>query len=225
MKVVLIPPPHISHNREAEGAVIHPPLGLLCISAVARQAGHDIVITDLNIARQRRILPPRGEWDEAAAYFILSHKPDIVGFSTLCSSFPSSVQICKALKRKSASIPVLFGGPQATLVYRDLLLEIPEIDFVLMGEADYSFTDFLDSMNGFENKPVQGLAYRKNGDVTHEDPKGTIDIQSLPMPDYGFWAFTEVIEKEWCSKKIPIDAGRGCPFNCYFCSTSRFFKT
>jgi radical SAM superfamily enzyme YgiQ (UPF0313 family) len=155
MRAVIIPPPLIWKGPEYPYRV-HPPLGPINVATVARQSGHDVTICDINVARCRRDLPDSELWHEAAAEYVLASDPEIVGFGTMSSSFPATILIAKAIKSSYPSLPVVFGGPQATLVYRDLMAEMPEVDFVLTGEADYSFTKFLDNFSLGSSQRVPG---------------------------------------------------------------------
>ncbi len=202
---------------------MYPPLGAMGLATAARQAGHEAIICDLNIARRRGELPDSGAWHETAAEYILALEPEVVGFGTICSSFAATILIAKALKARSGSLPIIFGGPQATLVYRDLLANVPEVDFVLTGEADFTFTQFLDNLS-LERRPrVPGLAQRDGGNIVMEPPGDAVDLDSLPMADYGLWPIGEAVQRGWYKGRIPIDAGRGCPYRCSFCSTSKYF--
>jgi len=224
MKVVIVPPPLFSRELRDSGVIVDPPLGALCLATVAIEQGHDVQICDLAVARRQRLVPPRSRWHEAAADYILSLEPEIVGFGTVCSSFPTSVLVCQALKDRRPSLTTVFGGPQASLVYRDLLLEVPEVDFVLAGEADFTFTDLLGRLETRPDVRVQGLAERRRATIVQEPSRDMVDPDKLPFLNYGLWPFEEAIEKGWCEPVIPIDAGRGCPYACTFCSTSRFFR-
>jgi len=183
-----------------------------------------VTICDLNVGRCRGDLPDSDHWHEAAADYVLASDPEMVGFGTMSSSFPATILIAKAVKDRSPSLPVVFGGPQATLVCRDLLAEIPEVDFVLAGEADYSFTTFLDNFFPESNRRVPGLARRHNGDIVLEPQGPPVKLDSLPVNDFGLWPIEEAIQKGWFKTGIPIEAGRGCPNRCYFCSTNTFFQ-
>lgn len=223
MRAIIIPPPLIPKDRENPYPV-HPPLGPMSMSTVARQSGHDVALCDLNLARCRGDLPDSADWHGAAAEYIVALEPEIVGFGTMCSSFASTILIAKATKALRPSLPVVFGGPQATVVYRDLMVKIPEVDFVLAGEADYSFALFLDSFYLQRRPKTPGLAQREGGEIALEPTGSPVEIDHLPMADYSLWPIMEAVERGWYIQGIPIDAGRGCPYRCSFCSTSKYFQ-
>ena len=223
MRAVIIPPPLIGKGPEYPNRV-HPPLGPINLAMVARQAGHDVTICDINVARCRGDLPDSELWYEAAAEYVLASDPEIVGFGTMSSSFPATILIARAIKASNPSLPVVFGGPQATLVCRDILAELPEVDFVLTGEADYSFTKFLDNISTGSSQKVPGLAQRHKGGIALEPQGPPVSLDSLPINDFSLWPLKEAVQRGWFKTGIPIEAGRGCPYRCYFCSTNKFFQ-
>src|SRR5205807_8106430 len=68
---------------------------------------------------------------------------DLYGFSTICNSYPVTVQIAEQLKRLRPGSVVLFGGPQASVVDVTSLRHFPFVDFILRGEADCSLPAFV----------------------------------------------------------------------------------
>jgi hypothetical protein len=223
MKAVLVPPPLIVWRSDGR-LEAYPPLGIISLATVARQQGHAVAICDLNVERCRGLLPANAGWDEAAAEHILTFGPDVVGFGTICSGFPASIAVAKALKARRPSLPVLMGGPQASLVVNHLLREVPEVDFVLTGESDHTFARFLEGFHQGRPQAVPGMAWREGGAVRLEPGGPPVDLNALPMCDYGMWPLLEAWENGWFEGGVPIDAGRGCPFRCSFCSTSLFFR-
>ena len=223
MKTILVPPPLITYKSE-DVFPVSPPLGLMSITTVAQKNGHDVAICDLNIERKRGRIPKKNDWHRAAAEYILSLQPELVGFGSMCSSFPATILICKVLKGKCPSLKTVMGGPQATMVFHDLLLTVPEIDYILTGEADFSFSELLDALKSSPKPGLPGLAYRKDGGVTYQPPGDPVDPDALPTINYDTWPIRKAIEEGWHRSSLPIDAGRGCPYRCSFCSTNTFFR-
>jgi radical SAM superfamily enzyme YgiQ (UPF0313 family) len=196
----------------------------MSITTVARHAGLDVSICDLNLARYRNELLAGEMPYGLAAEYLLSFKPDLLGFGTICSTLPGAVMVCQALNKKGAKPVIVFGGPQATIVHEQLLVKVPEIDYVLCGEADYSFTELIKSFGSPSQGQVPGLAQRIDGRIAFTPLQHSVDVNTLPLINYDTWPLREAMQKGWFSKGIPIDAGRGCPYRCAFCSTSRFFS-
>ncbi len=162
-------------------------------------------------------------FDNADYHFVARHllelQPDIIGFSTWCISYPASLLIAKEIKKANSKIPIIFGGPQASVLAEKTLQMFPQVDFVLTGEADYSFPRFVEEWN--KQQPdfssVPGLCYSdSNKQIFYNKPDNAIlEMDNLPLPAY------ELFPRQ---KSIKLDVGRGCPFNCSYCSTNSFFS-
>jgi radical SAM superfamily enzyme YgiQ (UPF0313 family) len=154
-----------------------------------------------------------------AALDILKQKPFLIGFSTWCISYPASILVARELKKAAPQIPVIFGGPQASILPVETLTAFPFIDFILSGEADFSFPLFLDEF--LKNTPdfskVPGLTYRVNNDTIQQShvKEQITNPDELPIP------LVKLIPK---NRIIKLDVGRGCPFQCTFCTTNDFFS-
>ena len=77
-------------------------------------------------------------------------------------------------------------------------------------------------LQGTPDHSVNGLVYRtKDGIAQNPRPELVADLDSLPDIDYSLIGLNDSSAK---FKKLPIDAGRGCPFGCSYCSTSSFWS-
>jgi radical SAM superfamily enzyme YgiQ (UPF0313 family) len=154
---------------------------------------------------------------------ILLSNPKSVGFSTWCHSYPLSLLLARRIKKLNPEIPIIFGGPQATSLAVETLERYKFIDYILKGEADYSLIRLLDVIlaekSTFTVSDVEGLTYRDPKDshrIINNCPGGFIsNLDDLPVPQY---------EKLYNKSALLIETGRGCPYNCTYCSTSKFFK-
>lgn len=94
------------------------------------------------------------------------------------------------------------------------------MDFVLRGEADDSFPALVSALaSGKTVTNIPGLTFREKGRI-RRNPNGPaiLDMDLLPLPAYDLVpAFKNPVA-------IPLEAGRGCPFSCTFCSTNDFFR-
>ena len=126
---------------------------------------------------------------------IVEKNPKIIGFSTWCFSYPSAILIAKAIKALSPELPVVFGGPQASILDEETMKEYPFIDFILKGEADESLIKLLKYIlsNGKNHdiSQIEGLTYRipgKKKKIMHNGGYGFIEnLDSLPIPSSGKW--------------------------------------
>ena len=98
---------------------------------------------------------------QAFADKIASERPDIVAFSCYIWNITKTLEICKSVKEKCGCVIVL-GGPEVAYRPGEMLEQYSFTDYVLSGEGEWAFSDFLDSING-DLSSVAGLTYRENG--------------------------------------------------------------
>jgi B12 binding protein/radical SAM family protein len=196
-----------------------PPLGVLSLAAVLKARGLHTDIIDLTSLWTRSRCPPEQLFKETVAA-LRAAKPQILGLSTICSTYPLTLRLAKTLSQKFPDIPIVLGGPQASVVDTATLNAFPFVDFVLRGEAEDTMPTLVDCLlNGSSPRRLPGLTFRNGAGVQRNPDAVPIqDLDSLPLPS--FEAYSDV--SQWPS--LPLEIGRGCPFSCRFCSTSGFFR-
>jgi radical SAM superfamily enzyme YgiQ (UPF0313 family) len=207
------------YNSDREPTMLHLPLGLLSLAAVLEEAGHHVSVLDFNYAVSLgEVLLDDGFYD-AVASKVQEKSPQLVGFSTMCNSYHIALRMAEAVKSRLPQVPILFGGPQASAVDADTLEAFPFVDMVLRGEAEQTLPVLLASLEAEELlSQVPGLTYHADGRIVRNpDPPLLKDLDSLPIPAYHL--FPHDIRSD-----LDLDVGRGCPFACSFCSTSRFWR-
>jgi predicted pyridoxine 5'-phosphate oxidase superfamily flavin-nucleotide-binding protein/tRNA A37 methylthiotransferase MiaB len=228
MKFVLSTSPHLDHtfvtrvkNQVADDSRIAQtfvPMGLLSLrSAVEAQA--DIQIADINKMLNCGALPLGPNFYNDAAEWLLGYGADVIGFMTEADSYHHLIQIFRRVKAKQPKTMTLLGGVHATAVHRETLERFNWIDFVLRGEGETAFQQFIAELSGAGRLNLVGnLTYRSDNDIreTAEQPLIS-DLDSLPWPD------CSSIEVE-DSDAIYLEIGRGCPFKCNFCYTAPYWK-
>ncbi len=155
---------------------------------------------------------------ESFAYEIINEKPDVVAFSCYIWNITKTLEICRVIKR-NLDCKIILGGPEVAYRPKDILEKYEFTDFVLSGEGEWTFPDFLDNING-DLSLVSGLTYRKNGEIiTIAENEYTYNP---PSP------FSDEFFKNLNGRISYIETARGCPYRCAFClsgscSTLRFF--
>ena len=203
---------------------LQPHLGLLSLVAVARRGGLEADIFDPKLALAGGSLQWSATLYEDAANLILERRPDVVGFTALGCNFHCVVQIATALHRRCPALPLLLGGPHASILHREILERLPCFVAVVRHEAEDTFLPVLGALGSDRMADVPGVSWRRpNGEVGGEvvcnpgAPK-VGDLDTLPVP-----AFDRHALEGRNLSSIRVEAGRGCPFSCTFCSTASFF--
>lgn len=162
---------------------------------------------------------------ENTAKKLLQKQPAIVSFYCRCDCFLADIMIAKRLKEQRPDLFIVFGGPHSDASAYDILNEIPWVDFCCSGEGETTvYPLFSALLDGRDYSQVDGLTYRKNGEIVR-NPTAVLwsDLDTLPDIDYSLIP-SAVIENTIKQKKsAAIEAGRGCPFNCAYCSSSLFW--
>ncbi len=184
--------------------------GIASLSAILKSKGHHVQLAHIyNLSKSENII------EQVSAGF------DLIAFSTTTPMFPF-VQYCsKMLKKHFKDIPILCGGAHATSATTETLKN-SDIDYLCVGEGEYFILDFLEYLQGSRSKnDVKNLAY-KNGanEVIVNELRQPIDpLDDLPFPD------REIFDLQHRNATVGhILAGRGCPYQCAYCSNSHLNK-
>ncbi|MFM0380088.1 radical SAM protein [Paraburkholderia strydomiana] len=214
-------------NLLFEGGLSHPTfdlqphLGLMSLVSVLRKRGLQAVIYDPKIELANGELTLSSDLYRAVASRIAAHDADVVGFTALGCNFPFVVRTAQRLKAKQPHRPILLGGPHATILHREALERFACFDVVVRHEAEETLPLALTALGGNHTLlTVPSITFRtRNNTILSTGSIGVVeDLDSLPVPAYDAYPIAELGLSE-----IRIEAGRGCPFSCTFCSTASFF--
>src|SRR2546423_1250376 len=233
MKVCLISPPTVIEFNErlvtefeATRLIFeHAPMGILSLAAVLEQQGIESEIIDLNRLFYKYISGDHKksglDFCTYAAEAFAGVTADVFGFSTICSSYPLTLRLARAVRSTCPDVFIMLGGPQASVVDVATLKSFPSVDLIVRGEAEETLPRVLDTLA--DRQPnfasIAGVTYRDAQNVVRNPNAPVIeDLDRLPMPAFHLYPHTTD-----CTF-VPIEAGRGCPFACNFCSTNDFFR-
>lgn len=135
---------------------IHSNLAVYSLKAYAKKYGktnHQIKIKEYTI----------NQYPEDILADIYNEKADVVGFSCYIWNIAIANQVINNLKKVDENITVAVGGPEVS--YNPVqVLENKNIDYVMCGEGEEVFKNFLDNYAS-DILSTKGLAYRKDGKV------------------------------------------------------------
>jgi radical SAM superfamily enzyme YgiQ (UPF0313 family) len=222
MKIVFVDNFFYLRSTDRVMVTVSPQLGLLSLAAILEEAGHNVAILD------PKLVFSKGQWRvpepafyQAWADAVLDLVPDIVGFTALGRTLPHTVAAAAAIKERQWDLPILIGGPHATILGRDLLEPFPCIDVLVRYEAEPQVRDVVEAVYARRDlSSIPNLVFRTPlGIVSTAVEQRLPDMDQLPFPAYHLYPEEELIGKE-----LAVEAGRGCPFACTFCSTANFFQ-
>lgn len=202
MKILLIQP-----NTSTLRGTLCPPIGLMYVGAVAREAGHQVRILDRNI-------------DYFSLSKMKSFKPDIVGITSMTGPMLlDAVHVSKKAKEiLGKETPVVWGGVHASIL-PDETLQNDYIDYVVVGEGEYTFLDLVEALNNGSREigAIQGLAWKEAGRVKVNQPRPV--LKNLDVLPYLPWDLVNA--GKYFDIEIVLVSSRGCPFSCSFCLSGR----
>jgi radical SAM superfamily enzyme YgiQ (UPF0313 family) len=199
---------------------VHPHLGLLSLAATAVPDGHEVSIYDPKRRIRSGALPYDDTLYERVADDLLLDSPDAVGFTTLGCSFLFALGVARELERRAADLPILLGGPHATMLAQPILERYECFDVVVRHEGEQTFPAVLAGLEDRRFADVLGVTWRTPSGIEQTAGSPRIDdLDQLPLLDYELYPMAQLD-----LDLIRIEAGRGCPFACTFCSTATFFQ-
>ncbi|MDB2576261.1 B12-binding domain-containing radical SAM protein [Planctomycetota bacterium] len=225
MKILLASSPH----ADTFGYSMPPP-GLLRLGGALRDASHDVALEDLAFRLGSGDLPAGDGLPVAAAALLASRgRPDVVGLSVMGATLPVALLIAEQLKETWPTVPIVLGGPGVHGVDVELLERFPAVDLVARGEGEVTVVELCEALeSGLEAAgAVDGITHREGGEVRRAPDRAMLrDLAALPAYAWDLLPpiakYKEITGEE--DGLVPIDSGRGCAYDCSFCSIGRTWR-
>ncbi len=130
---------------------------------------------------------------------ILEQRPGVVGFSVYVWNVAFVLAVLRLLKVVAPEVRTLVGGPQfdSAAAAEPFL---PLVDAVVQGEAEGVIESLVRGL--LEGRPAPGL-------VAAEPP----DLGTIALP------YDEYVDADIATRMIYVEASRGCPFRCAYCTS------
>jgi len=148
-------------------------------------------------------------------------KPDVVGISSLFTPyFREALEVAARVKKRTDAI-VVMGGSHASAAPESLLAS-PNVDYVIRGEGERAFVEFLRYLKGERQiDRVPNLAYKSRGEIIFNPIGDNFPIDELPFPDLSDLRSSNY---ELAGKPMTfMITSRSCPHKCSFCSVHSTF--
>lgn len=193
------------------------PIYLPLLAAVLRRASHTVIILEPLAAGPQ---PP----PEQLAADLLRFHPDLVLFDVRMEAWGTFRACIRAARAALPGALLLAGGRHATLCPQELLRFTPELDAVLMGEAEAALAALA---GGAVPAQVPAVVTRAGapGPVNTQPPLA--DLDQLPLPAW------DLLDMAYYTQRTPrvipcvplrtatLQSSRGCASRCLFCAEGR----
>ena len=153
---------------------------------------------------------------------INSFNPGLVCFTAVYSQYHFIENIARFVKNRWPDKYLLIGGVHATL-QPDEVVSGP-FDAVCIGEGEYPTLELCHQLESQEQPHgIANLWFKSlDGSLEKNPPRDFLqDLDILPLPDREMW-------KPWIEfrndDEITLLGGRGCPYDCTYCSNLSLSK-
>ena len=198
-----------------------PPIGIMSLSSVLKQAGHEVTMFD----QANPETPNDVIIDE-----IRRQRPALVGLSFLSTtSYPYAKILARQIRAADPKVKIAFGGVFASLNPQLVKLQVSEIDFVCRGDGEQLILDLVERLD--DPDTVAGVTWQEKGGKLRHNANRTLErhLDQWPFPDRESLALDFV-------ESMPLDVpavlslerfttmqtSRGCPWPCVFCDIPIF---
>lgn len=215
MRILLINPPHTAIGSRIPTEHL-PPLGLLAIGGPLIDAGHQVQLLDAELGP----LPPHQIVEQ-----VITFAPEavLIGHSGSTSAHPTVAKITRAIRTMLPQSWIIYGGVFPTYHWREILIDEPQIDFIVRGEGEHTILNLIRALEMVE--PIQtipGVAFMHLGKPFSTPPAPLIrDLDAyrigwelIDFSRYSYWGDR---------RAVVVQFSRGCPHVCNYCGQRGFW--
>ncbi len=194
-----------------------PQIGISSLSAVLRQAGHQVDLFDFTFIENDQICT---SFDEKINRF----SPDLIAISCRSLEFPYVIKLLNSFERKKRSTFIVIGGVHAT-VAPDEVIALDSVDAIVRGEGEHALLELVTNLEkGNDIDSIQNLWLKRNGQVIKNEIRPLLDnLDILPYPDFELFDDRHFVHDVYFNNRLTakrvgaFETSRGCPYSCSYC--------
>jgi radical SAM superfamily enzyme YgiQ (UPF0313 family) len=172
MRVLLAQPPL------QPGHEVTPPLGLCTLASWLQSSGHEIRILDLDLQGKSGPGPPERTCSDFLARSIADFDPAVVGVTSMYNNSLQAQRLLQLAKQASSAIVTVSGGSHFGALGIQSLRRIPELDYVIEGEAELAFASLLEALEQQrEVSQIPRLCYRLQVRNKAQSPRTSSELE------------------------------------------------
>lgn len=152
---------------------------------------------------------------------LLKQNPQIIGISSFTETFEDVIRHSRWFKRVAPEIPIIVGGEHISALPESLP---PTVDIGILGEGEETLAEVIalyqrKEANAEQLARIPGLIFWHEGRQVMTPTRPWIsDLDRIPPPDRMLLHRTN---PRW---QQAIFTARGCPYQCTFCASTRFWQ-
>lgn len=210
------------------------PVPSLALASIAsffnanKKADYNLRVVDLNIEGYKS---PKESIDIKQYSFLLEQhikdsSYDVLGLSVMFIFNVRWVKDAIRLSRKyHKDAKIILGGAYPTL-FPERSLSDHDIDAIVIGEGEATFLHLMNKFNNFYDENFEkkypfggyGLKDSDGKNIITSQQSCLLALEGFPSPDWDQLNVKKYFERSG-DNTIPIEASRGCPYSCTYCTT------
>lgn len=219
------------------------PLSIACLTAALKTAGFDVRVFDTVLYQEPGEIDENEERAEHHhstrhldytaidlrkkssdllndfAQLVVKYQPDLIGISTVESTFGRGMRLAGRAKQVSAA-PIVVGGVFPTLA-PEIAIADPAVDMLCVGEGEDVLVELCTALrDGHDCGKIKNLWIKQGTNIIKNPLRPLQLLDDLHDPDFsafGRHMFYKPMQGN-LFKTIPIELSRGCPYQCSYCA-------
>lgn len=208
-------------------ADVTPPLALLLLGAILEAEGRTPHVLDLNLLGKTAGFDTERSLRPQLVAGLPKGDVDCIAVTTWSYNFDVTMEFVEEARKRHKTVPIILGGPHVTFVDEEVLATFSDcVDYIIRDEGEKTFPMLLAALDAGAPPEalaaIPGLTWRRDGEIVR-NPSGSVNeaLDDLPYPAYHL---IDVADYLACQPVLVVEAGRGCPYGCNFCSTTNMFQ-
>lgn len=188
--------------------------GISYISSFLKKHGHQtkaVVLSRTSPEHNKNVI---GE-------YLKKFSPELICFTAVSTEYPFTAEMARYIKNNWPNVYLLIGGPHVSLNPDGVLQD--GFDALCVGEGENPTLELVALLEKkVSPSSIPNLWIKHGSEIEKNSSRPFLhDLDSLPFPDREIW-------QEWTEERpgsrYAVLAGRGCPFQCTYCSNHALRK-
>ena len=152
---------------------------------------------------------------------IVQISPDFIITEVSTPSIENDLKFLKDIKIALPKAQIAISGPHASVYVQEILLENQFIDYVLIGEYEFTALKLIKAISEKTSlEKIGALGYKDGNRIRINSAREEfLDVDSLPWPertDVPIYSYRDAFS-DMPEPTVQILASRGCAFECVYC--------
>lgn len=201
------------------GGTLYYPVWLAYATGAVEQAGHDVKLVDA----------PAWDWDvEDVIADVNQFDPDFAIIDTSFTSLNNDISVLQQINEVVDATSMVTGEPSS--VFMEQLLQTNGVDIVAQNNFEQTAVEVADAIDEHGSLDgIMGMSFYRDGKIEYNEPRPierSADLDELPFVSKVYDEHLDIEDYflgQSLYPEVQIVTGRGCPYECTFCSWPQTF--